>query len=59
MKVITAQEALKDYARYAVVDEFGKTCRLFWNLEHAEREAQTLCTLHKDGVKYEVALIAY
>ena len=57
MKVITAQEALKDYARYAVVDGDGKTCGLHWDIDEAKAVASKqneLCGCEY----YKVAVIA-
>lgn len=57
MKVITAQEALKDYARYAVVDASGKTYGLYLNVDVAKRVADIMCERHGNGT-YEAAVIA-
>ena len=57
MKVITAQEALDGFARYAVLDGDGSTYALFWNIEAAETAVRTLYE-HDGGDKYEVAVIA-
>ena len=57
MKVITAQEALKDYARYAVVDVNGRTCGLHWDIDEAKAvasERNELCGCDY----YKVAVIA-
>lgn len=57
MKVITAQEALKDYARYAVVDVNGRACGLYWDIDEAKAVASRqneLCGCDY----YEVAVIA-
>lgn len=57
MKVITAQEALEDYARYAVVDGYGKTCGLYWDIDEAKVSAFMRNKLHGCD-HYEVAVIA-
>lgn len=57
MKVITAQEALDGFARYAVVDGDGKTRGLYWDIDEAKAVASRqneLCGCDY----YEVAVIA-
>jgi hypothetical protein len=57
LKVITAQEALKDYARYAVVDRHDKTCGLYLTIEQAENAARQL-NMPFECPRYEVVVIA-
>lgn len=58
MKVITAQEALKGYASYAVMDVVrGKAYGLYDNVDTAQRIASDLCKRYGEGT-YEPAVIA-
>jgi hypothetical protein len=58
LKVITAQEALDGYAKYAVVDRDGRTFGLYRDLDRAEYLVLVLNRREDDGPRFEVAVIA-